>query len=177
IVQERTGRVLPPEAWPALAMLREELALPLIAIESTSACYRSGLGALASPALPVMPDVLGWWGGAQTGYPHVAPRWPVPGALTLVSTWDGDELSLVREHHQLRAARHLDVAAGGRALDEALAGLGRIGATARGLGLYRVIEAGGHGTALADGLAARGLGLRRFPAGGLGVVPPLDRAS
>ena len=46
--------------------------------------------------------------------PHARARWFVATPLTLVSTWDGDELSLVRQHHQLRAARTLDVAGASR---------------------------------------------------------------
>src|SRR5690606_8901578 len=99
--------------------------------------YRSGQGVFASPAAGLRPDVLGWWGGAQTGYLHVGSRWFVPTPLALVSTWDGDELSLVRNQHQLRAARHLDIAAGVAALERALAGSRWAHA---GLGLYRVVS-------------------------------------
>jgi len=173
--QERTGRVLPAEFTAALAALRDELDLPMIAVENTTCGYRSGLGAFASGASGLRPDVIAWWGGAQTGYMHVASRWFVATPLALVSTWDGDELSLVRNHHQLRAARRVDVAAGAAALDAALASVGdRLPSS--GLGLYRVIEAGD----LADTVYAhcrdRGVVLRRFPAGRLGVVPTLDQA-
>src|SRR6185369_5402050 len=133
LVQERTGAVLSSPFAEALGKLRAELDLPLIAVETTTHTYRSGLGAFMSPALGLIPDVLAWWGGGQTGYLHTSARWFVPGPLTLVSTWDGDELSLVRQHHQLRAARHLDVAAGGRALEAALPG-------SHGLGAYRVLD-------------------------------------
>jgi hypothetical protein len=96
--------------------------------------------------------------------------------MTLVSTWDGDELSLVREHHQLRAARLIDVAAASAALDRALAAAGQAGLAVLGAGLYRVIDAGGRAEALAGALRARGVLVRRFPGGGLTVAPPLDRA-
>jgi hypothetical protein len=74
-----------------------------------------------SPALGLIPDVLAWWGGGQTGYLHTTARWFVSTPLTLVSTWDGDELSLIRQHHQLRAARRLVLATASAALDEAAA--------------------------------------------------------
>jgi acyl-CoA reductase-like NAD-dependent aldehyde dehydrogenase/4-aminobutyrate aminotransferase-like enzyme len=170
LVQERTGDVLPADFVTALAALRSELELPLIAVETTTHSYRSGQGAFLSPAIGLVPDVLVWWGGGQTGYLHCSTRWFVPGPLTLVSTWDGDELSLVRQHHQLRAARELDVTAAGAALERALAPV-----TSAGLGAYRVIDAGGKATALADALAARGIAVRRFPNGRLGVIPALDQ--
>src|SRR5207237_6981223 len=119
LVQERTGAVLPADFVQALATLRTELDLPLIAVETTTHSYRSGKGPFLSSAVGLVPDVLVWWGGAQTGYLHCSTRWYVPGPLTLVSTWDGDELSLVRQHHQLRAARGLDIAAAGTALEQA----------------------------------------------------------
>lgn len=169
LVQERTGQVLSRELVDALGKLRGELDVPLVAIETTTALYRSGLGPFMSTALGLTPDVLTWWGGGQTGYIHTQPRWFVPGPLTLVSTWDGDELSLVRQHHQLRAARHIDIAAGARALDEALTKL-RAG-TVLGLGAYRVVDGAAE---LADTLAQHRIAVRRFPNGRIGIIPALD---
>jgi adenosylmethionine-8-amino-7-oxononanoate aminotransferase len=166
IVQERTGHVLPADFTPALEALRAELDLPLIAVETTTAFYRSGHGAFASGRIAPRPDVLTWWGGGQSGYLHTSARWLVATALTLVSTWDGDELSLVRNHHQLRAARRVDVAAASRTLDE-------LGLTT-GLGLYRVIDAGERAAAVRAKLAERGVLVRAFPGGRLGVIPALD---
>ncbi len=175
LCQERTGRVLPRDFMAALAALRDELDLPMIAVENTTSAYRSGLGTFASGASGLRPDVLAWWGGAQTGYLHVASRWFVATPLALVSTWDGDELSLVRNHHQLRAARHVDVAAGAAALDAALTPLAAT-LPAAGLGLYRVIDAGERADAVFAFCRDRGVLLRRFPGGRLGVVPALDQA-
>jgi RHH-type proline utilization regulon transcriptional repressor/proline dehydrogenase/delta 1-pyrroline-5-carboxylate dehydrogenase len=173
LVQERTGAVMPDAFWPALAALRTELDLPLIAVETTTAMYRSGKGAFAYASTGVVPDVMTWWGGAQTGYVHCTPRWFVPGLLTLVSTWDGDELSLVRQHHQLRAARGLDLAAASRALDEAIAATGLPSA---GLGLYRVLAPGARIDAVAATLRDHGLRVRRFPNDRLALIPALDDA-
>lgn len=170
LVQERTGAVLPPDFVAALSALRTELELPLIAVETTTHTYRGGRGAFLSPAVGLVPDVLVWWGGGQTGYLHCATRWFVPGPLTLVSTWDGDELSLVRQHHYLRAARRLDVAGGSAALDQALAGTRSAGA-----GAYRVIDAGARAAELAASLEERGLPVRRFLGGRLGIIPALDQ--
>ncbi len=175
VVQERTGRVIPDDFWPLLAALRAELGVPVCAVETASACYRSGRGPFASAQAPLSPDALIWWGGAQTGYLHTTARYRVAEPLTLVSTWDGDELSLVREHHQLRAARHIDVAAASQALDRALAGM-PAGLDVRGLGLYRVIAAGDRAERLAASLGKSGVRVRRFPNGCLALAPPLDRA-
>jgi RHH-type transcriptional regulator, proline utilization regulon repressor / proline dehydrogenase / delta 1-pyrroline-5-carboxylate dehydrogenase len=162
LVQERTGWVLPPDFCAALAELRNELDLPLIAVETTTAHYRSGKGAFLSPALGLLPDVLTWWGGGQTGYLHCAPRWFIGSPLTLVSTWDGDELSLIRQHHYLRAARHLDIATISAELDQLLANI-----PCSGLGAYRVVPPG-H-AAVAEALEARGIAVRRYPHGSFGL--------
>jgi RHH-type proline utilization regulon transcriptional repressor/proline dehydrogenase/delta 1-pyrroline-5-carboxylate dehydrogenase len=169
VVQERTGDVLSAEFLAELGKLRKELDLPLIAVETSTHTYRSGRGPFASPSL-LMPDVLVWWGGGQTGYLHVAPKWFVSSLLTLVSTWDGDELSLVRQHHYLRAARTLDIAGASAALDTALAKV-----THAGLGAYRVIDAGPKSAAIAKALADDGIEVRRYPNGRLGIIPPLDQ--
>lgn len=170
LVQERTGWVLPRDFIDALAALRKELDLPLVAVETTTSTYRSGLGPFMSTAVGLVPDVLAWWGGGQTGYLHTSSRWFVPGPLTLVSTWDGDELSLVRKHHHLRAARYIDVAGQARALDEALRSLR--GVQVFGTGAYRVVDGPPE---LAETLAQHGIAVRRFPNGKLGVVPALDQ--
>ena len=171
LVQERTGAVLPPDFIAGLQTLREELDLPLIAVETTTHTYRSGRGAFLSPAVGLVPDVLTWWGGAQTGYLHTTARWYVSSMLTLVSTWDGDELSLVRQHHQMRAARGLDIRAGGEAL---AAAAGRHGVPVAGLGAYQVMATGPHTAELAATLAAKGIAVRRFP-NHLALIPALDQ--
>lgn len=170
LVQERTGLVLPADFLAGLAQLRKDHDLPLIAVETTTHTYRSGKGPFLSLAAGLVPDVLAWWGGGQTGYLHVASKWFVGTPLTLVSTWDGDELSLVRQHHQLRAARHLDIAGASAALDHALASV-----TSSGLGAYRVIDAGDKAPALVEHLGDRGLRARAFPNGKVGIIPALDQ--
>jgi len=177
VVQERTGQVLPADFYPALAQLRRDTGLPLVAIETASGCYRAGGGPFATSGAAVRPDIVGWWGGAQTGYLHVASHLRVAAPLTMVSTWDGDELSLVREHHQLRAARRVDVAAASRALDAALATAAGRGLAVTGLGLYRVIDAGDQAAAVQARLATRGLRVRVFRGGRIPICPPLDLAA
>ena len=117
-----------------------------------------------------MPDVLAWWGGGQTGYLHSRARWFIGSPLTLVSTWDGDELSLVRQHHQLRAARHLDVAAAAAALDAALASVTSVGP--RRVPRDRRRRAAARSPTRSPSAASR---VRRFPNGRLGIIPALDQ--
>ena len=43
------------------------------------------------------------------------------------------------------------------------------------MGAYRVIHAGPRAATLAETLAERGVSVRRFPGGRLGVIPALDQ--
>ncbi len=175
-VQERTGRCLTEESWAAIHRICHELDIPLLAFETASGFYRSAEGSFATSGWKQVPDVLAWWGGAHTGYIHTNARYRVAKPLAMVSTWDGDELSLVREHHQLRAARKCDLATASAAWDDALQVAADAGLSVRGRGLYRVIAAGDRADTLHAALLAEGVDLQRFPGGYLAVIPCLDTA-
>jgi RHH-type proline utilization regulon transcriptional repressor/proline dehydrogenase/delta 1-pyrroline-5-carboxylate dehydrogenase len=178
MVQERTGRVLTDSFVLGLDAIRSETGVPIVLVETASAYYRSGRGAFASSALRTtfVPDALVWWTGGQQGFVHVTTKLYVPTPLTFVSTWDGDELSLLQAHHQLRAARNVDVAAPSAALDQALAPLTRAGGEVFGLGLYRVVSVGDRAGELTLALEAQGIRASQLANGKIVIAPPLDRA-
>ena len=60
----------------------------------------------------------------------------VPNKLTLISTWDGDEVSLTRLAWTLRATRRLPIAERADQLAQILSSIGEVS----GEGLYRVVE-------------------------------------
>jgi hypothetical protein len=64
------------------------------------------------------------------------------------------------------------VAAGAAALEAAARPLG----PSRGLGLYRVVEAGARAAAIAAALARRGVRVGELPGGRLVLAPALDQA-
>jgi hypothetical protein len=175
-VQERTGRSLDDDAWAALDAWRTNTGIPIVAVETASAMWRSGAGPFAVSSAPVRPDVLAWWAGGQTGFMHVSPRWFVSKPLTFVSTWDGDELSMIRLHHHLRAARALDLTAGTAAMDAAMTALAAQDVHSVGRGLYRVLTPADPAR-FAAAVQQLELRLRPFAHGAYAVVPPLDRAA
>ena len=79
----------------------------LVAIDTAGAFYATDRGPFSITPDRLVPDILGWWTGGQTGLLHVAAKWFERKPLTFVSTWDGDELSLIRAHKRLvEAAGH-----------------------------------------------------------------------
>lgn len=175
-LQERTGRSLDDDAWRALDAWRATTGVPIVAVETASTTWRTGEGPFAVSSAAARPDVLAWWAGGQTGFMHVSAKWFVSKPLTFVSTWDGDELSMVRLHHTLRAARSLDLTEAIAAMDAAMNELAGHGVDSVGRGLYRVLTPSDPGRFAA---AAQELGvqLRTFANGSFGVAPPLDRAA
>src|SRR5262249_9113336 len=142
--------------------------------ETASACYRSGFGPFFSSQLEFIPDMMIWWGGGQVGFIHVNTRYFVSVPLTFVSTWDGDELSLVRIHHQLRKARRVDVAKKGNTLHQALCVAEAYGSQVRGAGLYQTLEVSGRVDEISALLSNEGFRVRGFPNGTIAFAPPLD---
>lgn len=144
LVGERSGRVLAGEPARALAAACRRHDLPLVLVETASGGYRSGAGPWGVDSLPadVVPDMVLWYPGSQIGHIFVGDRYFIKKPLTLISTWDGDELSAIRAHEHLRAARRLRLGEPIAALDALLRDdvLGalpdvRLG----GLGLYRTL--------------------------------------
>ena len=166
-LQERTGAIVPDEFWPLLEAFRAQTGVPVIFSETASSYYRSGQGAFFGSGIDFCPDALGWWAGGQAGFVHVDPKWFVDKPLTFVSTWDGDELSMIRAHHQLRAARRVDFGPITQLLDAGLADLPGSG----GRGYYRTVPGGEEAAA---SLEANGFRPRAFPNGVLGMSIPLD---
>ncbi len=172
-LQERTGATIPDSMWNSLERLRQR-GVPVVLVETASAHYRSGRGAFYSSGIDFVPDLMAWWGGGQIGFVHTTAAFFVPTPLTMVSTWDGDELSLIRVHHQLRAARRLDVSYLSGAFDECFADLPVDSIRVRGTGAFRVLDAGKHAPAFAAQLARQGFIPRVFPNDHVAIVPPLD---
>ncbi len=179
VVGERSGKVLEGAAAEALAEACRRHDLPLVLIESASGLYRDGQGlAWGVDALPasVVPDVVLWYAGGQLGHVFVGDRYYIDKPLTLISTWDGDELCVIRTHEALRAARQVEPGAAVAALDELVTQLaGTLEATPGGRGLFRTLTMDpGRADRWID--AARDVGLRlgRGAPGVVTLIPPLD---
>ena len=180
VVGERSGLVLDGDGARALMDACRRHDLPLVLVETATGCYRGGDGPWGVDGLPpeVVPDMVLWYPGAQIGHVFVGDRYYIDKPLTLISTWDGDELSAIRAHEHLRAARRLPglpaaIAALDRLLRERLAPLGaRLG----GRGLYRTLTFDDPRAAIAlhQLCERRGVLLGRGLPGVVVFAPPLD---
>jgi acetylornithine/succinyldiaminopimelate/putrescine aminotransferase len=124
-----------------------------------------------------VPDLVLWYPGGQLGQVFVGDRYYIDKPVTLISTWDGEEVSLVRTHEHLRAAWRLDLAPAIAALDELLrASADELGGRIGGLGLYRTwtLPTAELAVRLVGAAAEQGLSLRRGRSDTVLFVPPLD---
>ncbi|MDP6943919.1 MAG: hypothetical protein QF464_07175, partial [Myxococcota bacterium] len=171
-VYAMTGRAVPEDFWGPLRALLDRHGVPLVAIEQTTAAGRSGRGLWRSDTLPVAIDAVWWFTGGQLGLCFLSDALYVPTKLTLISTWDGDELSYGRWLWEQRAIRALDVAATGERLGAILSRLG----TVHGEGLYRTVELEDVDGFVAS-LAADGLRVGTTASGAARFAPALDISS
>lgn len=145
IVGERSGRVLSSASALALSKLCAAHGIPLAVVETASGGYRSGAGAWGLDALSVdfVPNLVLWYPGGQLGQIFIDSRWWIGTPLLLISTWDGDELSMIRTHEHLRVAHRLVLDTTIIALDDLVhEGAARLGSGSRvgGMGLYRTLS-------------------------------------
>ncbi len=161
-VQARTGRVLDAESWAALCAWRDRTGVPLVLVETCTGLYRNGDGMWWVDTVDGDADVVLWWAGGQIGHVFSSEETFVSKPLTLISTWDGDELSATRLLWQLYACDEVSPSARTSELDAVLrrhfmdaerfpnAQLG-------GRGLYRTVRLEGGAGALRAALARRGV--------------------
>ncbi len=182
IIGERSGLVIDDASATALASACRRHDLPLVFVETASGGYRSTGGAWGVDALPAecVPDMVLWYPGGQLGHIFVNDRYYVGKPLTLISTWDGDEISIIRTHEHLRAARRLETMdAAATALRDLLQQVFACrfeGAQLGGAGLYQTISFRDPETAATISQICGRLGVffGRGRPGTLIAAPPLD---
>ena len=185
ILGERSGLELPVDFQTELAALHADTGVPIVAIETASALGRLGPNLWECDGAPLKPNIILWYAGAQLGHVFVDDKHWVSKPLTLISTWDGDEISMLRSRHHLLEARHLlkegHGAAFARALEEALRSsaspsLRALPGKRKGGGLWQVLDLGDEPKADALRKAAwrRGLRLGKGLPGHVIIAPPLS---
>jgi adenosylmethionine-8-amino-7-oxononanoate aminotransferase len=168
-----TGRATPEPFWAALREVCDQHELPIVLVENLSGGYRSGRGLWRADTLPVAVDAIVHYPGGQLGLGFVSDRYYVAEKLTLISTWDGDELALTRLVTELRAARQLPVAARAAELAAALRADGR---ELHGEGLSLTLDVQS-GEAAQRRLLERGIRVGLTEEKSLAILPPLNLTS
>ncbi len=174
LVGERSGYILHEDFQVALNALKAELGIPLVAVETASSLGRLAPNLWASDGIPLSPSAVLWYAGGQLGHLFVDDAHYVDTPLTLISTWDGDEISIQRAHHHLLEARSLLTqhrgAAFARAVDDA-----HLPGKRHGGGLWQVVDVGdeARADAIRKGALRRGLRLAKGLPGRLVLAPPL----
>ena len=174
LVGERSGYTLPDDFQVALNALHKSTGIPVVAIETASSLGRLAPNLWAADGLPLSPNAVLWYSGGQLGHIFVDDAHYVDKPLTLISTWDGDEISIQRAHHHLLEARTLLTHGRGiafaRAVDEA-----KPAGRRHGGGLWQVLDVGdeARADAIRKGALRRGLRLGKGMPGRLVLAPPL----
>lgn len=174
LMGERSGLQLPDDFQSALSALHTDTGIPIIAVETASSLGRLGPNLWASDGEPLKPNVILWYAGAQLGHVFVDDKHYVSKPLTLISTWDGDELSMLRTYHHLLEARALLKEGRGAAFHRMLDGMSLPGRRL-GAGLWQVLDLGDElkADALRKSAFRRGLRLGRGLPGRVVLAPPL----
>ena len=104
-IQEKTGRRVSIRFLQALRTLCDDTGIPLVMNESASWAYRGSRELFYCQATGVKPDLLTAFAGGQLGHVFCNDKYFIPKPLTLISTWDGDELSALRFREQMHVLR------------------------------------------------------------------------
>lgn len=104
-VQEKTGRRVSVRFLQALRSLCDDTGVPLVMNESASWAYRGSRELFYCQATGVKPDLLTAFAGGQLGHIFSNDKFYIEKPLTLISTWDGDELSALRFREQMMVLR------------------------------------------------------------------------
>ncbi len=118
-IGEMSGLVLQDEFLVGLGKLRETYGVPIVFCETASALGRNGKALWFSDTSPIKPNMVLWYTGGQLGNIFVDDDFFVKKPLTLISTWDGDEVALLRARHALEEAYAIKTHENATAFDEA----------------------------------------------------------
>jgi acyl-CoA reductase-like NAD-dependent aldehyde dehydrogenase/4-aminobutyrate aminotransferase-like enzyme len=108
LVGERSGFTVDNGMLQELDTLRAKTGVPLVFVENASSLQRTGRGVFLSDQLSVKANMVLWYTGGQLGHVFVDDKYYTDKPLTLISTWDGDEISVARAYHHLSTCADLD---------------------------------------------------------------------
>lgn len=135
LLGEKSGFSFDKDFLQELDALRKASGIPLVFVETTSAYGRSGRSLFLSDSLSVKPNMVWWYTGGQLGHVMVDDHYFVEKPLTLISTWDGDDMSMARAYDHLLAMSSEKTLEGVCAFEEWMKSIG-----SQGLGMWHGIK-------------------------------------
>jgi len=103
LMGEKSGFYFEESFLSKLDEIRSQSNIPLVFVENASAFGRSARGLFLSDSLSIKPNMVWWYTGGQLGHVFVDDHYFVEKPLTLISTWDGDDISITRAYHAMLA--------------------------------------------------------------------------
>ncbi|MGB0647360.1 MAG: aminotransferase class III-fold pyridoxal phosphate-dependent enzyme, partial [Bradymonadia bacterium] len=171
-IGERSGLVIDQAIASQLNNWSERHGIPIVVIDSASAYHRCYETYFAYQAIGLKPDLVAWWPGGQTGFLHTSSSLFIAKPLMMVSTWDGDELSMIRFHHHSMAMlddqREHWLSQHQYIFDE----LEALGLSLLGLGSYRLLKGGSAAAQFCSACREDGLELKTFANGNICLALP-----
>jgi acyl-CoA reductase-like NAD-dependent aldehyde dehydrogenase/4-aminobutyrate aminotransferase-like enzyme/GNAT superfamily N-acetyltransferase len=140
LMGEKTGHALSPEFLVELDQVRRTTGIPIAFVETASALGRNGQSLFFADSHPIAPNLVLWYAGAQLGHLFTDDQYYVSKPLTLISTWDGDEISIRRTYRHLLLAREV-LQAGLATRFDALLRSHNLSERVLGKGLWRSVNA------------------------------------
>lgn len=104
LLGEKSGLFFDNDYLSALDNIRKKTGIPLVFVDNASSLMRAGQGLFLSEHIDIKPNAMLWYSGGQLGHVFIDDNYFVEKPLTLISTWDGDEISMIRAYHYLSYA-------------------------------------------------------------------------
>lgn len=106
LMGERSGFTFSDSFLTKASELCQQQGIPLIFAE-TASWMRNGQSLFLTDKLAAKPNMIWWYTGGQLGHVLVDDPHFVSEPLTLISTWDGDQVSMERAYHNILHALSL----------------------------------------------------------------------
>ena len=108
LVGEKSGLMFDEIFLQKLDEIRASTSIPLIFCENASGFYRNQKSLFLTSSLNIQPNMIWFYNEAQFGSILVDDKYFVSKPLTLISTWDGDDISMLRSYYKLLYASNLN---------------------------------------------------------------------
>jgi GNAT superfamily N-acetyltransferase len=173
-VGERSGKIIDVAAACALNAWSKQHDIPIVAVDTASGYGRCYAHHFAYQDIGLDIALLAWWPGGQTGFLHTNETYFIAKPLMMVSTWDGDELSMIRFHHNSMATLSADTSSHRKQHKLVYDKIRTLNLELKGIGSHRLLVGGAAAHPFVDCCRQDGLELKAFANGLISLALPFD---